>query len=443
MAGEEKIMENKNFDVEVHHVTRVEGHGNIYVNVRNGTVERCEWNISEAPRFFEAMVLGRKWSELHHITSRICGICSIGHTLASLEATEAAMGIKISEQDLKLRKIALHAENMQSHLLHVGFLVLPDLMGVGSVIPLASSNPDEVKTVLRLHRLANEMSDMLCGRTTHPQRLLPGGFSKIPTMKELTGLRERLKASVPDLQAVAKLLQTLAPKIPDFVRETEFISLTKPDEYALYDGKIGSTDTDSAPASEYLSYTNEYIVPQSTAKRAKHARDSYMVGALARLNNNYDLLSPLAKQVAEMFNLKPVCHNPFMNSIAQLVEVVHSVEDSIKLINELEAAGLKSQPDYNNPKIKVKAGRGVGAVEVPRGILFHDYTYNEKGVCTKANCVIPTNQNHGNIELDLKALVPKIMDKTPKEIELTLEMLVRAYDPCISCSTHAVKVHFV
>jgi sulfhydrogenase subunit alpha len=443
MAGEEKIMENKNFDVEVHHVTRVEGHGNIYVNVRNGTVERCEWNISEAPRFFEAMVLGRKWSELHHITSRICGICSIGHTLASLEATEAAMGIKISEQDLKLRKIALHAENMQSHILHVGFLVLPDLMGVGSVIPLASSNPDEVKTVLRLHRLANEMSDMLCGRTTHPQRLLPGGFSKIPTMKELSGLRERLKASVPDLQAVAKLLQTLAPKIPDFVRETEFISLTKPDEYALYDGKIGSTDTDSAPASEYLSYTNEYIVPQSTAKRAKHARDSYMVGALARLNNNYDLLSPLAKQVAEMFNLKPVCHNPFMNSIAQLVEVVHSVEDSIKLINELEAAGLKSQPDYNNPKIKVKAGRGVGAVEVPRGILFHDYTYNEKGVCTKANCVIPTNQNHGNIELDLKALVPKIMDKTPKEIELTLEMLVRAYDPCISCSTHAVKVHFV
>jgi coenzyme F420-reducing hydrogenase alpha subunit len=168
-----------------------------------------------------------------------------------------------------------------------------------------------------------------------------------------------------------------------------------------------------------------------------------MVGALARLNINYDLLSPLAKQTAEMFGLKPVCHNPYMNSIAQLVEVVHSVEDSIRLINELEAAGLQSQPDYNNPAVKVKAGRGVGAVEVPRGILFHDYTYNEKGVCTKANCIIPTNQNHGNIELDMKALVPKIMGKTPKEIELNLEMLVRAYDPCISCSTHYVKVHFV
>jgi sulfhydrogenase subunit alpha len=132
-----------------------------------------------------------------------------------------------------------------------------------------------------------------------------------------------------------------------------------------------------------------------------------------------------------------------MNSIAQLVEVVHSVEDSIRLIDEIETAGLKSQPEYFKPDIKDKAGRGVGAVEVPRGILFHDYTYNQNGVCTKANCVIPTNQNHGNIELDMKALLPTILEKTPKEIELNLEMLVRAYDPCISCSTHYLTVNFV
>jgi coenzyme F420-reducing hydrogenase alpha subunit len=287
------------------------------------------------------------------------------------------------------------------------------------------------------------MSNLLCGRTTHPQRLMPGGFSKIPSMKELTALREKLKASVPDLQNVAELFKSLAHKLPDFVRETEFIALTKPDEYALYDGNLGSTDTGTAPVSEYLSFTNEYVVPISTAKRAKHVRESYMVGALARLNINYDMLSPLAKKTAEMFGLKPVCHNPFMNNVAQLVEVVHSVEDSIRLIDELEAAGLQRQPDYYNPEVKVKAGRGVGAVEAPRGILFHDYTYNQKGVCTNANCVIPTNQNHGNIELDMKALLPKILDKTEKEIELSLEMLVRAYDPCISCSTHYVRVHFV
>jgi sulfhydrogenase subunit alpha len=442
LAGEKK-MKNRNLDIELHHVTRVEGHGNIYVNVRDGTVEKCEWAISEAPRFFEAMVVGRQYTELHHITSRICGICSIGHTLASLKATEGAMGIKISEQDLKLRKIALHAENLQSHILHLGFLVLPDLLGVGSVIPLASSNPKEVKTVLRLHKLANEMSDLICGRTTHPQRLIPGGFSKIPSMKELAAIRQRLRDSIPDLQAIAGLFKSLSSKLPDFTRETEFIGLTSPDEYAFYDGKIGSTDTGIAPATEYLTFTNEYIIPTSTAKRAKHARDSYMVGALARFNLNSEKLSPLARQTAELFGLKPICHNPFMNNIAQLVEVVHCVEDSIRLIDDVEVTGLQSQSEYKKPDSKVKAGHGVGAVEVPRGILFHDYTYNDKGYCTKANCIIPTNQNHGNIELDLKSLLPTILDKPEKEIELNLEMLVRAYDPCISCSTHAVKVYFL
>ena len=284
------------------------------------------------------------------------------------------------------------------------------------------------------------MSNLICGRTTHPQRLIPGGFSKIPSMKELTSLRKKLQDSIPNLQAVAELIKSLAGKLPNFKRETEYIALSDPGEYALYDGKLASSDTESAPVKEYLSFTNEYIVPQSTAKWAKHVRESYMVGALARLNINYKRLSPMAQKTAEKFNLSQMNYNPYMNNIAQLVEIVHSFEDSIRLINELEAAGLQTQPDYNKPDIKVKAGTGVGAVEVPRGILFHDYTYNDKGICTKANCVIPTNQNHGNIQQDMNALVPQIAEKTQKEIELTLEMLVRAYDPCISCSTHVTKI---
>jgi coenzyme F420-reducing hydrogenase alpha subunit len=287
------------------------------------------------------------------------------------------------------------------------------------------------------------MSNLLCGRTTHPQRLIPGGFSKIPSINELAVMRRKLQDSVPNLHAVAELFKSLASNFPNFKRETEFIALTNPNEYALYDGEMTSTDTGATPVKEYLTYTNEYVVPQSTAKWAKHNRDAYMVGALARLNLNYNKLSPLAQKVAEMFDLKPMCYNPFMNSIAQLVETVNSVEDSIRLINELEAAGLKTQPDYNNTKIKVKAGSGVGAVEVPRGILFHDYTYNDKGVCTKANYIIPTNQNHGNISLDMKALLPQILNKPQKEIELALEMLVRAYDPCISCSTHVAKIDLI
>jgi sulfhydrogenase subunit alpha len=434
------MTQQNNVEVKVHHVTRVEGHGNIDVIIKNGEIEKCEWSIPEAPRFFEAMVVGRGWNELHHITSRICGICSIGHSLASLKATEAALSIPISDQDLKLRKLALHAENLQSHLLHLGFLVLPDLLSVGSVIPLVSTNANEVKVVLGLHRMANEMSKLLCGRTTHPQRLIPGGFSKIPTQKELSALKDKLQQSIPNLQALGDLFKSLFGKFPQFERETEYIALIDDNEYGLYDGKIASSDTGAAPVNEYLNYAKEYIVPHSTAKWAKHSRSSYMVGALARLNINHNRLSPLAKQIAALFDLKPISYNPYMNNIAQLVEVVHSVEDSIRLITELEVEGLRSQSDYNAPEIKIKAGRGVGAVEVPRGILFHDYTYNEKGVCTKANCIIPTNQNHGNISEDMKALVSKIAEKPQKDIELTLEMLVRAYDPCISCSTHVTKV---
>lgn len=432
-----------NLNIALHHVTRVEGHGNIYVNVKDGNVERIEWNISEAPRFFEAMVVGRTWKELHHITSRICGICSIGHTVASLKATERAMGIEISEQDQILRRLAVHAENLQSHVLHVGYLALPDFLGVGSVIPLVETHPEEVKTVIRLHRLANEMSDLICGRTTHPQRLIPGGFSKIPTMEELYGLKDRLGESVPDLKAVAGLLEALKDKIPDFTRETEFIGLTNDEEYALYDGDVASTLAGRIDDQDYLEFVHEFVVPYSTAKHARNKMDSYMVGALARLNLNYDKLSPLAKQVAGMFDLKPICHNPFMNNIAQLVEVVHSVEDSIALIERIERRGLEPIPDYNSPEIEVRAGHGVGAVEVPRGILFHEYWYDEKGVCTKANCVIPTNQNHRNIQLDLEKLVPAVMDRPQPEVELLCEMLVRAYDPCISCSCHYTKVHWI
>jgi coenzyme F420-reducing hydrogenase alpha subunit len=434
-------MTNVNLDINLHHITRVEGHGNIVVNVKDGKLEKCQWQVPEAPRFFEAMVVGQKWDVIHHITSRICGICSIGHTLASLKATEAAFGIKLTERDLKLRRLAIHAENLQSHILHLGYLVLPDLMGVGSVIPLASSHPAEVKIVVGLHKLANAMSDMVCGRTTHPQRLIPGGFTKVPAKDELKKLRNDLAGAWGDIETVAKLVHTLAGKLPNFTRETEFIALTSKDEYAFYDGDIGSTDTASAPVAKYLEYTNEYIVPHSTAKYAKHARASYMVGALARFNKNYDQLTGKAKAVAAMFGLKPVCHNPYMNSVAQLVEVVHAWEDTLAILDD-----LAKDPAYDSQKGPVsfapKASKGAGGVEVPRGILFHEYTYDANGFCTKANCIIPTNQNHANIQLDMEALVPKIMDKPQKEVELALEMLVRAYDPCISCSTHMLNIEF-
>ena len=432
----------RDLSINVEHVTRVEGHGNIVLDVKNGEIKKIEWQISEAPRFFEAMLRGRNYDELRTITSRICGICSIGHSLASLKATEDALYVKISEQTRILRHLAVNAENMQSHILHVGYLSIPDLLGVGSVFPLVGTkHNDSLLKIVRLHRLSNEMSDLVCGRTIHPIRLVVGGFSAVPSEKQLLDLKKELAEGLETTKEVADVVKSVAGNFPDFERETEYIALTSDKEYALYDGIVASTDTGKHPDyKNYKKIMNEYFVPQSTAFHAKHARDSYMVGALARFNLNSKQLHPIAKEVANMFGLKPINYNPFMNNIAQLVEFVHNIEDSLNWIDILVDEGVK---DEKPKEVKLKAGRGVGIVEVPRGILVHDYTLNDRGKCTKANCIIPTNQNHANIQKDMETFVPQIIDKPEKEIELDLEMLVRAYDPCISCSTHYLDVKFV
>ncbi len=426
-------------DIHVEHLTRVEGHGDIFFNSKEGKVEKVEWHVTEAPRFFEAIVRGKPYFFLRAITSRICGICSIGHSLASLKATEAAMGIEISEETVLLRRLALHGENMQSHILHIGYLVVPDLFGVGSVFPLVDTNKDAVVKIVGLHRLANYMSDLICGRTTHPITLLPGGFSKVPTKRELTELKARLEAAKPVILEVSGLLASVKGKLPDFERETEYIAMVDDALYALYDGAIGSSDTGLHPVTCYKDIANEYVVGQSTAKYAKHVRDSYFVGALARFNLNESKLTGFGHEIADILGLKAPVHNPFMNTFAQMVEVADSTQDSINVIDELLDMGVNGE----RPEVEPRAGRGIGAVEVPRGILFHDYTIDSIGNCTKANCIIPTNQNHANIQKDLEELGPTLVDLPEKEIELTLEMLVRAYDPCISCSTHYARVHFV
>ena len=431
-------MSTVNIDMHVHHVTRVEGHGDIVVDVKNGEIKKCQFEVVEAPRFFEAFVRGRPYHELSHITSRICGICSVGHSLASIRATENAMGVQPSEQTQILRKILLHGEMLDSHILHTYMLVAPDFLGVNSVIPLAVTHTDVVLRALGLKKLAGDLCAMVGGRHTHPITIAVGGFTHTPTEAELRDMKACLEEARADFDATIDLFATLP--WPAFERETEYVALKKDDEYAFIDGTITTTDGFSYPIPEYKKVTNEFLMPYSTAKWAKHNRDSYMVGALARFNNNYDQLHPKAKEAAAKLGMEPICYNTFLNSGAQAVEMVHSLEDSIELIDELLTRGV--QPE-SPPVVDVKAGEGWGACDVPRGILFHHYVYDDDGLCVEANCVIPTNQNWANVNADLKAFLPQILDKPQDEIRLLLEMMVRAYDPCISCSTHLLNVTFV
>ncbi|TFH16182.1 MAG: Ni/Fe hydrogenase subunit alpha [Lentisphaerales bacterium] len=445
-------MTAQNASIKVHHVTRVEGHGNIVVDIKNGKVETCEWRVPEAPRFFEAMVRGRHYSEVARITSRICGICAVGHTLASCKASENALGMRVSKQTDRLRRLLKHGENFDSHIVHVLFLVAPDLLGAPSVFPLVATHPDVVKKAVLLKKLGCDWASLVGGRSTHPTKVVPGGFAALPgnaynprmATEELKALKQMILDAVPMATDMYNVLLSVAGNIPNFTRETEYVALVDDAEYGLYDGKIGCLMPDGSreivDVADYRSVTNEWVSPLSTAKHAKHNMASYMAGALARINNNYDQLHPEAKKVAEGLGFKAPCFNPYFNSVAQFIEVVHSAYMGVGYIDELLDMGLQDE----KPVEPTKFGKGFGATEVPRGILFHEYEYDTDGFCTAGNCIIPTNQNHANIQEDMNKLVPEMIsaDKSEQEMELTLEMLVRAYDPCISCSTHYLDVTF-
>jgi coenzyme F420-reducing hydrogenase alpha subunit len=437
---------SQNIKVNVNYLTRIEGHANILAEVKDGKLEICKFEIVESPRFFEAFVRGRSIYEIPHIVSRICGICACGHTLASIQAAEEALGIIPTEQTILLRKLLLYYEILDSHILHIFFLVAPDLFGVSSFVPLIKSHPEVVKSALKMKRLCNEVCDILVGRHVHPISAVVGGFTKLPSDNDFEKMYKRLGELRKDMEATVELFSKLT--FPEFERDTEYVALANDkDEYPLLYGDITSTDGYRVSKYEYKSVTNEFIVSYATAKRTKWHRESYAVGAIARFNLNYSKLHPKAKEAAEVLNIKPKCINPYLNTVAQIVESVHCIEDAIRILELLWYKGINYDeviiPDINERGIlPQQAGEGVGAVEVPRGLLIHHYECDEKGIIRNANCVIPTNQNSHNIELDMIKLVKEYIGRSQEEITFALEMLVRAYDPCISCSVHMVEVKF-
>jgi coenzyme F420-reducing hydrogenase alpha subunit len=438
---------NKDLEIKVEYLTRVEGHGNIVVNVKNGTVEKCEFHVVESPRLFEGMLRGRSIFEAQHITSRICGICSCGHTLASIQAAEDALGVKPTPQTTKLRKLLLDYEFLDSHLLHVYLLAAPDALGVPSFVPLIATHNAVVRRALRMKKAANDVCDILVGRHVHPISAIVGGFTKLPRPQDLDAQIKILEDMADDLVETLKLAKTL--KFPDFKRETEFVALVSDDaEYPLLHGDLGSTDGKRFKKADYKKATNEFIDPRSSAKFTKLSRESLFVGALARFNLNFNKLHPKARAAAKELGLKPVCHNPFMNTVAQVVEIVHCYYHALEILQDLKKNGVDQAQQVTvgvNEKgaVPVRAGNGVGAVEVPRGLLIHNYETDKAGLIKSANCIIPTNQNINNIEHDFAKFLPEIISEPKDTIRLKLEMLVRAYDPCISCSAHYLDVKFV
>lgn len=441
---------SKNVKVDVHYLTRVEGHGNIVVDVKEGKLTKCEFQVIESPRFFESMLVGRSIWEAQHLTSRICGICACGHSLASIKAGEDALGIKPASETIMLRKLLLYTEQMDSHILHIYILVAPDLLGVKSILPLVETHKSVIDMALRMKGMSDYAGEVLAGRHIHPISYVIGGLTQLPSQEGLEKLYKLMLAGRKDGEETVRILKKL--KFPEFERPSQYMSLTCDDEYAMYDGDLVVNGRQKTKVSDYKRLFTETVVDYSRAKIATINGKPYAVGALSRFNNNYDLLNKRAKAVAEDLGLLAPCHNPYLNTLAQMVEWIHCLEESIKIMEKILKEGLdekkivvsswpkKSEVD----KIKYKPNTGIGCVEVPRGSLFHEYSIDEAGNITKANCVIPTNQNMGNLQEDMRKIVPELLDKKTQEaITLDLEMLARAYDPCISCATHILDVKFV
>jgi len=421
-------------NIDIHHITRVEGHGRLVVDVKNKKIEKVEMQVTEGARLFEAWLRNRRYDEVTHLACRVCAICSASHTVSSLKAVEDALGINVSEQTRKLRELAIMGEYIQSHVLHLYCLALPDYLGFESIIPMAEKHPKEVKNALRMKKLGNDIAEVTAGRAIHQISAVINGFTKIPSKEEMNKVLKQLKELRPAALKTVELFSGL--DYPELGRKTEYIALKKPDGYAIYDGDIASTEGWNADVKEWERYATEQIIEYSNAKQGIRNNHGYMTGPLARINLNFEKLSGAAKDAAKDNGLRFPSYNPFHNNIARSLELLHCFDRAINIIENNNFR--KEKNEY-----KIKSGEGWGANEAPRGTLYYHYWIDEKGIVTGANILTPTAQNLKNIEEDANAFLPKILGKPNEKIIQNLDMLVRAYDPCISCAAHFLTVEFV
>lgn len=424
--------------IELDYLTRIEGHAHLVVDQSKGEITACHLEVVETPRFFEAMLQGRHYSDVATIVARVCGVCSISHSLVSLMATEAALKIEVPPQAQLLRRLLSYGEIIQSHLLQLYFMALPDYLGVPSLFHLLEERQELVSRALRLKRTANRICQVVGGRPIHPVTTCLGGFSARPEASELKKLRQELVAALPDLEATVELFSDFI--YPQFSRQREALCLQADNQYPLHGQQVCSSSGDTSAVSDYREQIEEYLSPNSTAKLARTERGSYMVGAQARLRNGSKQLSPMGSKVCSALQLNPAGLNPFENIKARLVEVVHYTEEALHAIDDLLLSGMHKILSKETP---TAGGQATAAIEAPRGLLFHSYQYNHQGLLETADCVIPTAQNLAAIEEDLQLLLPDLLDQPEEQLRKRLEMLIRAYDPCLSCSTHLLKIDLV
>lgn len=419
--------------IEVDLLTRVEGEGALDIEIENGALKTAQLRIFEPPRFFEALLRGRDYTEIPDITARICGICPIAYQMGAVQAIERAFGADIPPAMRDLRRLLYCGEWIESHALHVVMLHAPDFCGLPDGIAMARAHGDIVRAGLNLKKTGNALMRVIGGREIHPVNLRPGGLFRLPAPTELAALAPALEES----QEIAIRLFRWAAALPfpEVERGYEFVALRHGGEYPITAGRLVSSSGLDIDIGDFESEVAEHHLPHSTALHARRRQGgAYLTGPLARYALNSALLPPTAKALAEEARLGPVCRNPYKSILIRCLEILFACEEALRLIASYAPPAEASVP------LTPRASTGFGCTEAPRGLCWHRYDFAPDGTVLAARIVAPTTQNQPAMEEDLTALLRDMLDAPDDSIRAAAERAIRNHDPCISCATHFLRL---
>ncbi|MEU8925356.1 Ni/Fe hydrogenase subunit alpha [Kitasatospora sp. NPDC048545] len=409
-------------------LARVEGEGALHVSVRDGEVEDVRLRIYEPPRYFEALLRGRRYTEPPDLTSRICGICPVAYQMSACRAVEDACGVAVDGQLGKLRRLLYCGEWIESHTLHIYLLHAPDFLNLPDVLALARTDAALLQRGLRLKKAGNEIVEVLGGRAIHPVNVRVGGFHRLPTRDELDHLATVLVQARVDVEETLGWVAGF--EFPSLTIRHEFLALTEPDRYAIESGTPTGAHVGPFDVAEFEQHVREHQVPHSTALHATLDGRPHLTGPLARWNLSGERLPAEVRALATEAGLGPRCDNPFRSILVRAVEVLWAVTEAQRIIEQYEPPSGPALP------VPPRAGTGYGATEAPRGLLYHRYDVDEDGLVRHAVIVPPTAQNQTAIETDLRAFIQTRLHLDDAELTRQCERAIRTYDPCISCAAH-------
>jgi coenzyme F420-reducing hydrogenase alpha subunit len=419
-------------EIRINHINKMEGHAGFMASVLKGDVKSAKLEVKEGVRLIEGILIGRHYSDMPIIAQRICGICPVVHNLTAIKSIEKAMRVSVSAETKELRKLLEWGQIVHSHALHLFFLSLADLLDIDNDLKLVEQYPEETKMAIKIREFGMELVKVIGGRVIHPLTNEVGGFKKIPTKEELEGLIEK---GIETLETAEKLGRFFAGfKFPEFSRETEYVCLNNGREYSIYEGDIVSNKGLKISVEKFENNFHELQKPNEVVKRVEtRNRNSYMVGAIARINNNYKKLTPRAENYLESLGYRMPDYNPFHNVSYQMVEIILAIEKSIGILRNLKDARLENALTQ---KYQVREGVGVAAVEAPRGTLYYHVDIDNKGYIKNANIITPTAQALSHLENDIAQYLVEVKDLSEEKRTQKLRGFIRAYDPCISCAVH-------